>query len=289
MMIPICAREEKEKKDNPAQISLGCLSLHFLWFRNTAEVKCASEKTTLAQELDPWASLHVRADFFWRCRRQVIRDLWLSPPEWQLSSITAFIMTQAGKLQLSLWHKSPSPQRCGNNLPSSHGWIRVIYCCSPSARVCLCGVWPIMAPNGIVCYFQEDTVTSSCNMAVVINASSPHDPHQNYYWQGCWARINGPFKIRNYIYCGLDLPSVSTSITLSVKDNSRGYFCLCWLAHKIVLNTSLDWMCKILGSSPSYQSSTPFTLLKILVIDLPASLYLQPLCCDWYRFETGNQ
>lgn len=106
--------------------------------------------------------------FFWRRRRQVIRDLWLSPPEWQLSSITAFIMTQTGKLQLSLWHKSPSPQQCGNNLPSSHGWIRVIYCCSSSVRVCLCGVWPIMVPNGIMCFPRGHCQTGHCRQPHVV-------------------------------------------------------------------------------------------------------------------------
>lgn len=57
-----------------------------------------------------------------------------------------------------LMAQTPRHLRGGNNLPSSCSRIPMIYCCSSSAWWCLRGVWPIMAPNGIICYFQEDTV-----------------------------------------------------------------------------------------------------------------------------------
>lgn len=47
--------------------------------------------------------------------------------------------------------------------------------------------------------------------------------------------------------------------SLLLKDNSRGYFYIFWLAHKVVLNTTLDWMYKILGSLPSHWSSGPLS------------------------------
>ncbi|KAK2880475.1 hypothetical protein Q8A73_023173 [Channa argus] len=50
----------------------------------------------------PFMWPEVKSVGFWKRSKQVIRYLRLSPPESQLSSITAFIMTQAGKLQLSL-------------------------------------------------------------------------------------------------------------------------------------------------------------------------------------------
>lgn len=203
---------------------------------------------------DPFVSTLRRAVllvfFFSLCRMQVIRDLWLSPPEWQPSSITAFIMTQAGKLQLSFWHKSLSSQRCGNNLPSSHGWIRVIYCCSPSATMCLRGGWPIIAPNGIICYFQEDTVRRDGSEALsptrrvvmwqlLLMSALLVTPIKTTTSGGVGQELMEPLKLEitffvGWIYCQRGPPS------LSIKDGSPGYFYL-WLGHRVVINTGLDW------------------------------------------------
>lgn len=114
LWIPQREREGGKKRDNLAQISFGCLSDFYTVFLCLWQSWCqmrACRSCVMVPQLDllpEHLSMSPLTEvcslwFCWCvcvcvCLRQVIRDFWLRHPEWQLSSITAFIMTQAGKL-----------------------------------------------------------------------------------------------------------------------------------------------------------------------------------------------
>lgn len=106
-----------------------------------------------------------------------------------------------------------------------------------------------MAPNGIICYIREDTV----------KMGRCRQPHPVVIWQLLLmlALVMTPIKTTTGTGTGQELMDLlkleitfiagwiyrqrgPPSLSLSVKDKSRGYFCLCWLAHKVVLDTGFD-------------------------------------------------